>query len=122
MHRKRNTYEHKVSQKNRGEVSLNEPLGTDKDGNEISFNDILGTDPDAIIDDINLKMQISSLYKAIEEELDEREKLVIIRRYGIYNQESMTQREVAQELGISRSYVSRIEKKALQKLKSKISP
>ena len=110
------------AKKNRGEVSLNEPLGTDKDGNEISFNDILGTDPDAIIDDINLKMQISSLYKAIEEELDEREKLVIIRRYGIYNQESMTQREVAQELGISRSYVSRIEKKALQKLKSKISP
>ena len=110
------------AKKNRGEVSLNEPLGTDKDGNEISFNDILGTDPDAIIDDINLKMQISSLYKAIEEELDEREKLVIISRYGIYNQESMTQREVAQELGISRSYVSRIEKKALQKLKSKISP
>ena len=110
------------AKKNRGEVSLNEPLGTDKDGNEISFNDILGTDPDAIIDDINLKMQISSLYKAIEEELDEREKLVIIRRYGIYTQESMTQREVAQELGISRSYVSRIEKKALQKLKSKISP
>lgn len=110
------------AKKNRGEVSLNEPLCTDKDGNEISFNDILGTDPDAIIDDINLKMQISSLYKAIEEELDEREKLVIIRRYGIYNQESMTQREVAQELGISRSYVSRIEKKALQKLKSKISP
>ena len=110
------------AKKNRGEVSLNEPLGTDKDGNEISFNDILGTDPDAIIDDINLKRQISSLYKAIEEELDEREKLVIIRRYGIYNQESMTQREVAQELGISRSYVSRIEKKALQKLKSKISP
>ena len=110
------------AKKNRGEVSLNEPLGTDKDGNEISFNDILGTDPDAIIDDINLKMQISSLYKAIEEELDEREKLVIIRRYGIYNQESMTQREVEQELGISRSYVSRIEKKALQKLKSKISP
>ena len=109
------------AKKNRGEVSLNEPLGTDKDGNEISFNDILGTDPDAIIDDINLKMQISSLYKAIEEELDEREKLVIIRRYGIYNQESKTQREVARELGISRSYVSRIEKKALQKLQSKIS-
>lgn len=109
------------SKKNRGEVSLNEPLGTDKDGNEISFNDILGTDPDAIIDDINLKMQISSLYKAIEEELDEREKLVIIRRYGIYNQESRTQREVARELGISRSYVSRIEKKALQKLKAKMS-
>ena len=65
-------------------------------------------------------MQISSLYKAIEEELDEREKLVIIKRYGMYNQESKTQREVAQELGISRSYVSRIEKKALQKLKAKI--
>ena len=109
------------SKKNRGEVSLNEPLGTDKDGNEISFNDILGTDPDAIIDDINLKMQISSLYKAIEEELDEREKLVIVRRYGIYNQESRTQREVARELGISRSYVSRIEKKALKKLKAKMS-
>ena len=108
------------SKKNKSEISLNEPLGTDKDGNEISFNDILGTDQDAIIDDINLKMQVSALYLAVASELDEREKLVITRRYGLYGEEIRTQREVAQELGISRSYVSRIEKKALTKLRAKI--
>lgn len=108
------------SKKNKCEVSLSEPLGTDKDGNEISFNDILGTDPDAVLDDINLKMQIETLLQAVESELSEREKLVIINRYGIMGCESRTQREVAKDLGISRSYVSRIEKKALEKLKAKM--
>lgn len=108
------------SKKNKSEISLNEPLGTDKDGNEISFNDILGTDQDAIIDDVNLKMQVSALYRAVGTELDAREKLVVTRRYGLYGEEVRTQREVAHELGISRSYVSRIEKKAIAKLRAKI--
>lgn len=106
----------RASKKNKSEISLNEPLGTDKDGNEISFNDILGSDPDAIIDDINLKMQMHKLVKAMQSELTAREKYVIINRYGILGHDSMTQREVADKLNISRSYVSRIEKKALSKL------
>lgn len=106
----------RASKKNKSEISLNEPLGTDKDGNEISFNDILGSDPDAVIDDINLKMQMHKLIKAMQSELTAREKYVIINRYGILGHDSMTQREVADKLNISRSYVSRIEKKALSKL------
>ncbi|MBQ3123017.1 MAG: RNA polymerase sporulation sigma factor SigK [Firmicutes bacterium] len=110
----------RAGKKNKGDISLDEPLGTDKDGNEISFNDILGSDPDSIIDDINLKMQIHSLYEAVMSELTPREKYVIIHRYGICNCESRAQREVADALGISRSYVSRIEKKALEKLREKL--
>ena len=105
------------SKKNRQEVSLSLPIGTDKDGNEISFNDILGTDSDEIIDSINLKIQVSKLYKALDQVLTPREKRVIIERYGLDGGESKPQREIAKSLGISRSYVSRIEKKALEKLK-----
>ncbi len=104
------------SKKTKAEISLNEPLGTDKDGNEISFNDILGSDPDAVLNDISLKIQIKSLYDLIEKKLNEREKSVVINRYGLYGRVPKTQREVAADLGISRSYVSRIEKKALEKL------
>lgn len=100
------------------EISLNEPIGTDKDGNEINFNDILGSDPDEILNGIHLKMQIQSLYKALSHTLTNREKLIIIKRYGIFGEEPLTQRELAKELGISRSYVSRIEKKAIEKLKA----
>lgn len=110
----------RASKKNKSEISLNEPLGTDKDGNEINFNDILGSDPDAVIDDINLKMQIHKLKAAVQSDLTAREKYVIIHRYGIFGYDSKTQREVAEELGISRSYVSRIEKKALSKLREQI--
>lgn len=104
------------SKKNKAEISLNEPLGTDKDGNEISFNDILGSDPDAVLNDISLKIQIRNLYDLIETKLTAREKKVVINRYGLYGRIPKTQREVAADLGISRSYVSRIEKKALEKL------
>lgn len=99
------------------EISLNDPIGTDKDGNEISFNDVLGTDTDSIIDDIDNKMQVKKLYQAICCLLKERERLVIVKRFGLAGQNPKTQREVAKELGISRSYVSRIEKKAILKLK-----
>lgn len=104
------------SKKTSSEVSINLPIGNDKDGNEISLNDILGTEPDAIVDDINLKIEVQNMVKALDRVLTDREKTVVIYRYGILGTEPRTQREVAAHLGISRSYVSRIEKKALEKL------
>ena len=108
------------TKKNKAEVSLSVPIGTDKDGNEISFNDILGTDPDAILDDISLKIQVGKLLQAINTVLTPREKTVVLNRYGIFGHKPRTQREVAALLGISRSYVSRIEKKALLKLRDEL--
>ena len=106
----------RASKRVRTEISLSDPIGTDKDGNEINLSDIIGTDPDEILDDISLKMQISKLVSALDNSLTEREKSVIINRYGILGEAPKTQQEVAQQLNISRSYVSRIEKKALGKL------
>ena len=107
----------RASKRIKQEVSLSLPIGTDKDGNEISFNDILGTDTDEIIDDISLKIQVSKLYRAISAQLTPRERTVIAWRYGLDGSDARPQREIAAELGISRSYVSRIEKKALEKLR-----
>ena len=108
----------RASKRIKQEVSLSLPIGTDKDGNEISFNDILGTDTDEIIDDISLKIQVSKLYRAISAQLTPRERTVIAWRYGLDGSDARPQREIAAELGISRSYVSRIEKKALEKLRA----
>ena len=99
------------------EVSLSLPIGIDHDGNEISFNDILGTDTDEIIDSIDYKAQVLSLHEAIKNVLTPREQKVIVFRYGLDGNEQKPQREIAKELNISRSYVSRIEKKALSKLR-----
>ena len=107
----------RVSKKTSSEVSINLPIGTDKDGNEISLTDILGTDPDAVIDDINTRIQVRDMLNALGSVLTDREKQIIIHRYGILGTAPRTQREVAAYLGISRSYVSRIEKKALEKLR-----
>ena len=107
----------RAAKKVRTEVSISEPIGTDKDGNEISFNDILGSSGDEILEDIETRIRIKQLYKAIETSLEEREKRILIRRFGLSGHHPMTQREVAKEMGISRSYVSRIEKKALEKLR-----
>ena len=108
----------RASRKIRYEISLNEPIGTDKDGNEISFNDILGTDGDAIVDDLEYKLQVRKLHHAIDTLLTSRERTVILLRFGLNGQDCQTQNEVASQLGISRSYVSRIEKKAVSKLKA----
>lgn len=108
----------RASKKQRSEVSLNEPLGTDKDGNEISFMDIIGTDDDSIVDELDHRFQVKKLHEAVESLLTDREKTVIILRFGLYGKEPQTQNEVADLLGISRSYVSRIEKKAVSKLKT----
>lgn len=110
----------RASKKITSEVSINVPIGTDKDGNEISLNDILGTEPDAIIDDINMRIEVQHMLKALDQALTDREKKVLIHRYGILGTAPRTQREVAAYLGISRSYVSRIEKKALEKLHDRL--
>ena len=108
----------RASKKNSSEVSLNVSIGTDKDGNEISLNDILGTEPDAVADDISLKIQVQQMINTMNKVLSERERLVLIHRYGILGRVPRTQREVAAILGISRSYVSRIEKMALEKMRA----
>ncbi|MCI6011690.1 MAG: RNA polymerase sporulation sigma factor SigK [Firmicutes bacterium] len=107
----------RATKKNRQEISLSQPIGMDRDGNEISLNDILGTDADEILDTISLKIQASRLHQGLRQVLTERERAVIIYRYGLNGGEPLPQREIARHLGISRSYVSRIEKKALEKLK-----
>lgn len=99
------------------EVSLYEPIGTDRDGNEIQLFDIIEADEADAQTKITLKDDIQLLYEKIESELSPRERLVLKMRYGLYNQEEYTQREIADQLGISRSYVSRIEKSAIEKLR-----
>ena len=104
------------TKKMKQEVSLQNPIGVDKEGNEISLMDILGTDSDAITDEVALKFQKRKLYNKIKTVLKGREKRVIELRYGLLNGVGKTQREIAKMLGISRSYVSRIEKRAIKKL------
>lgn len=99
------------------EVSLYEPIGTDREGNEIQLYDIMEADDTDIQSKIDLKDDIVLLYDKIESVLSPRERLVLKMRYGLYNQEEYTQREIAEQLGISRSYVSRIEKSAIEKLR-----
>lgn len=99
------------------ELSLYEPIGTDKEGNEINLLDIVEYDSADIADHIILEDNITALYHAIQSNLDVRERKVLTMRYGLYGMRPLTQREVASALDISRSYVSRIEKKALNKLR-----
>lgn len=101
------------------EVSLYEPIGTDKEGNEISLLDIIESNDVDITEQMNLKENIWKLYDVFGETLSEREKRVLTMRYGIFGGEEVTQREVAEKLKISRSYVSRIEKNALRKLRER---
>ncbi len=97
------------------EVSLSDCLGHDTDGNEVTFMDILPSDEAEVADTVGLSLDIKNLYQYIEKTLDGREKEIILLRYGL-NGRAQTQREIAKNMGISRSYVSRIEKKALRKL------
>ncbi len=100
------------------EVSLYEPIGTDKEGNQIQLMDIVEVDEKDVVEQLELKRQIVRLYQLIPDVLDEREKEILKLRYGLRNEKPVTQREIAEKLHISRSYVSRIEKKALEKLKN----
>lgn len=100
------------------EVSLYEPIGTDKEGNEISLIDIISIDEEHLIFDIITSDNLSKLSSVFFSVLDSREQKVISMRYGLFNQKELTQKEIAGILNISRSYVSRIEKKALTKLRN----
>lgn len=103
------------NKKNSKNISINESIGFDKDGNEITFLDILKTPKPDFALDLHNKDNIS-LLKDYFNVLTNQEKEIIIKRYGLNNQDEITQKEIAKELGISRSYVSRIEKRALTKL------
>lgn len=100
------------------DISLNETIDTDKDGNPLTLLDIMSID-DNIIDELDLKLNSQKLSQFISEELNERERKIIIMRYGLNGTEPMTQKNVAKRLNISRSYVSRIETKALKLLRKK---
>lgn len=99
------------------EFSLYEPIGTDKEGNEINLLDIVEYEGKDIAEQVILEDNIKQLYESLEVLLDKRELEVLTLRYGLFNRSPYTQREVSNQLGISRSYVSRIEKKALTKLR-----
>ncbi len=104
------------------EISLYEPIGTDKEGNEINLIDVCEQEQTDIIDDMDMAAKLQCLYTLINERLDDRERCIIKLRYGVLDNalggEELTQRDIGRMLGISRSYVSRIEKKALGKLKA----
>ena len=104
------------AKKIQNEVSLQDPIGIDREGNEITLIDVMGNESESVIDEVELKMQVKRLYNKMKSVLKSREKVVIELRYGLANGNSKTQREIAAMLGISRSYVSRIEKKAIKKL------
>ena len=110
----------RTNKKNKVQVSLQDPIGMDKEGNEISLIDVLGTDIDYILDQVELKVQISKLYEQLDKILTKREKEIILLRYGLTTCGYKTQREIAEILKISRSYVSRIEKRALKKLRKEL--
>ncbi len=101
----------------KGEVSLDEPLNSDGDGNELLLSDILGTDEHLITDDVEKKMERQHMFHAIQK-LDERERYIMECRFGLAGKEEMTQKEVADHLGISQSYISRLEKKIIQELRN----
>lgn len=108
------------TKKIKSEVYLQEPIGVDKEGNEISLIDVLGTEVDAVTDEITKKFQNEKLYEKINSSLKSQERKVIELRYGLFNGVTKTQREIAKILGISRSYVSRIEKRAIKKLSKEL--
>ena len=108
----------RAAKKSAQDVSLNETIDTDKDGNPLTLMDIMAVD-DHILDDLDRKLNAQKLGRFIREALSEREQTVIVLRYGLNGQEPMTQKQVAKRLGISRSYVSRIETKALKLLRKR---
>ncbi len=100
------------------DISINEPIDSDSEGNPLTLMDIVCIE-DTIADDISENIEIAKLYKFIEELDDEREKEIIILRYGLYGTAPLTQKQISKKLDISRSYVSRIEKRVIEKLRNK---
>ena len=106
----------RATKKLNSEVYLNEPIGKDKDDNVVTLQEVLENDERNIEDEVDLKIKIKLLYNKIKEILKDREKTIIELRFGLDGHKPKTQHEIAKMLGISRSYVSRIEKKAIHKL------
>ncbi len=107
----------RASKKQEAEISLYEALGEDKDGNSVSYSDILPSAELLTEDSVTMRMLFEKLESVMDEVLSEREKIIITYRYGLSGRDPLPQRAIAKKLGISRSYISRIEKKALLKLK-----
>ena len=107
----------RAKKKTSREISLYEPIGTDREGNEINLLDIIEQDQDDVIDRMVTADKLSRLAGLIRNTLSDREREIIALRYGLANEREVTQREIGRKLGISRSYVSRIEKRALEKLR-----
>ena len=101
------------------EVSLDEPINMDYDGNELLLSDILGTDEDVILRPMEDDVDICVLRKAVRD-LPEREREIVVMRFGLYGKQELTQKEVAQVMGISQSYISRLEKKIMAKLRKEL--
>ncbi len=101
------------------DVYISDPIDTDKDGNALTLQDIMADDT-CIFDDIELRLRAEQLHRCIEQSLAGREREIVVMRYGLNGKRPLTQREVASRLEISRSYVSRLEKKALEKLRAEL--
>ena len=108
----------RAGRKNRGVVVMGDSIGVDKDGNELTLADLVGTDPNAVADEVETAIESKRALELMQRVLEPREKDVLRLRYGLTDGEPLPQHAVAKQLGISRSYVSRIEKKALEKLRS----
>lgn len=111
----------RANKKYQGTVSLSDSIGTDKDGNELTILDLIPDDSDSVIDLVERKMERKNLIRLLRKRLNEREYAVISLRYGLKGGKPLPQREVAAFLKISRSYISRIEKKAIEKIRKEIS-
>lgn len=107
----------RAKKKTSKEVSLYEPIGTDKEGNQIQLLDVVVSEDEDVVELLEQDRKVRRLNEIIPQTLSGRELFIIINRYGLYGKKIMTQREIARKLGISRSYVSRIEKRAIEKLR-----
>lgn len=107
----------RAKKKTSKEVSLYEPIGTDKEGNQIQLLDVVVSEDEDVVELLEQDRKVRRLNEIIPQTLSGRELFIIINHYGLYGKKTMTQREIARKLGISRSYVSRIEKRAIEKLR-----
>lgn len=107
----------RAKKKTSKEVSLYEPIGTDKEGNQIQLLDVVVSEDEDVVELLEQDRKVRRLNEIIPQTLSGRELFIIINRYGLYGKKTTTQREIARKLGISRSYVSRIEKRAIEKLR-----
>ncbi|MDD4839079.1 MAG: RNA polymerase sporulation sigma factor SigK [Clostridia bacterium] len=110
----------RAGKKHRGNISLYEPVGVDREGNEITLIDLVSTEADTVIQGVEQNILMERLLDITKNILDEREYLIIVQRYGLGGTSALTQREVAEKFEISRSYVSRIEKRAVDKIREHI--